>query len=73
MKEHLPNSKNNKLYFDYGTETLDEKYLIYQDMADKIIKEKGHTKNIKFPGTDHSEISWGGRLDIPLIFLLRKE
>lgn len=73
MESHLPDSKNHKLYFDYGTETLDEKYLPFQDKADKVIKAKGHTKNIKFPGTDHSEVSWGARLDIPLTFLLGVE
>ncbi|TXG36644.1 alpha/beta hydrolase [Seonamhaeicola maritimus] len=73
MKLHLPDSKNHKLYFDYGDKTLDEKYLTYQDKADKVIKGKGHINNIKFPGTDHSEISWGARLDIPLTFLLGNE
>ncbi len=70
MKLNLPDSKNNKIYFDYGTETLDKKYLPYQEKADEIIKGKGHTNNIKFPGTDHSENSWNKRLDIPLTFLL---
>ncbi|WP_406682694.1 alpha/beta hydrolase-fold protein [Seonamhaeicola sp. MEBiC1930] len=70
MKLYLPDNKNHKLYFDYGDKTLDKKYLPYQDKADKVIKGKGHTKNMKFPGTDHSEISWGARLDVPLTFLL---
>ena len=70
MEQHLPDNKENKLYFDYGTETLDEKYLPYQEMVTKVINEKGHTLNIEFAGTDHSENSWAARLDVPLTFLL---
>ncbi|WP_248722070.1 alpha/beta hydrolase [Seonamhaeicola sp. ML3] len=70
MKMYLPNSENHKLYFDYGDKTLDEKYLPYQNKADRVIVSKGHAKSIKFTGADHSEVSWGARLDIPLTFLL---
>ncbi|MEC3906769.1 alpha/beta hydrolase-fold protein [Tamlana sp. 2201CG12-4] len=76
MKTHLPDSNTHKMYFDYGTETLDAHYPQYAPKVDEILKEKGYTeanfKNLKFEGTDHSENAWNQRLDIPLMFLLRK-
>jgi enterochelin esterase-like enzyme len=72
LKTNLPDFKTNQLYFDYGTETLDEKYLIYQDKVSDILEEKGFHTNLKFEGADHSENSWNQRLDQPLIFLLEK-
>ncbi len=72
MEENLPEASTHKIYFDYGTETLDALYLPYQETVTKLIANKGHTKNIKFTGTDHSENSWNQRLDIPFTFLLGK-
>lgn len=74
LKKHLPSPKNHKLYFDYGTATLDAMYLTLQPKADKIIKAKGYTSSnwtsLKFEGEDHSEKAWNKRLNIPLFFLL---
>lgn len=74
MKEHLPSSKDHKLYFDYGNKTLDRLYPKYAPRVDEILKEKGYTNsnsmNLFFEGTDHSEKSWNQRFDQPLIFLL---
>ncbi|WP_299556885.1 alpha/beta hydrolase-fold protein [Seonamhaeicola sp.] len=76
MEAHLPSSKTHRLYFDYGTETLDAHYPQYAPRVDAILKAKGYTntnsRNLKFEGTDHSENSWNQRLDIPLTFLLSK-
>ena len=76
MKAKLPSPKNHKLYFDYGTATLDADYAKYQKQADKIIQAKGYTgKNWiskEFPGADHSEKSWNARLYEPLIFFFEK-
>lgn len=69
MKQNLPSSKTHKLYFDYGTKTLDSLYLPYQDTLTHFFKTKG-INNIKFEGADHSENSWNKRLDVPLEFLL---
>ncbi len=63
-------AEHHKIYFDYGTATLDAMYLKYQDKVSKVIGKKGHTINRKFEGADHSENSWNQRLDIPLTFLL---
>lgn len=72
MKQYLPDNKNHKLYFDYGTKTLDSLYLPYQEAVTKVLDEKGHTINKKFEGHAHDEISWAKRLDVPLTFLLKK-
>jgi predicted alpha/beta superfamily hydrolase len=72
MEANLPEAKTHKIYFDYGTETLDALYLPYQETVTELIKKKGHTENRKFAGTDHSENSWNQRLDIPFTFLLGK-
>jgi predicted alpha/beta superfamily hydrolase len=77
MKKHLPSPKNHKIYFDYGTETLDAQYEPYQTEADKIMKKKGYKKDKnwitrKFPGEEHSEKSWRKRVDVPITFFLGK-
>ena len=75
LKNNLPNPKNHKLYFDYGTKTLDAQYEPFQKKVDAIMEEKKFKKNwttIKFNGLDHSEKSWNKRLHIPILFLLGK-
>lgn len=77
LKENLPEPATHKIYFDYGTETLDTLYEKYQIQVDSVMISKGYTnKNwitLKFEGENHSERSWAKRLDIPLVFLLRNE
>lgn len=76
VKNNVPNAKKHKLYFDYGTETLDAHYPQYASTVDSIFLNNGYTasnyKNLKFEGTDHSENSWNKRLNEPLTFLLKK-
>ena len=76
LKQHLPNPKTHKLYFDHGTETLDALYPPFQQQVDEVMKSKGWTsKNWmtrEFKGEDHSERAWRRRLDIPLVFLLSR-
>ena len=76
MKKKLPNPKNHKLYFDYGTETLDADYIKYEYRVDEILKEKGYdstnSKNLKFEGENHSEASWQKRIPIPIEFMFGK-
>jgi enterochelin esterase-like enzyme len=76
MSKKLPDPKTHKLYFDYGDQTLDALYPPLQKKADEVIKSKGYTaKNWMtkfFPGENHSEKAWSKRLDIPLLFLLKK-
>jgi predicted alpha/beta superfamily hydrolase len=76
LRNHLPSPDTHKIYFDYGDATLDALYPPLQKMADEVMKEKGFTsKNWMtkyFPGEEHSENAWRNRLDIPLLFLLKK-
>lgn len=77
LYENLPNPLTHRIYFDYGTKTLDSLYKPYQSMIDETMKVKGYNetnwKTIEFAGDDHSERSWSRRLDIPLLFLLRNK
>lgn len=76
LRNHLPSPKNHKIYFDYGTETLDALYKPFQQQADEIMKRKGFSsKNWitrEFAGENHSENAWKKRLEIPILFLLGK-
>ncbi len=76
LKTHLPTPSNHKIYFDYGSATLDSMYKPYQLKADAIMKQKGYGKTNWvtrfFSGADHSEAAWRKRFDIPVIFLLGK-
>lgn len=74
-KELSPST--HRIYFDYGTKTLDQHYPQYADEVDAVFAAKGfddtNYKNLRFEGAAHDEISWAKRLDIPLIFLLGTE
>ncbi len=76
LKSHLPSPKNHKIYFDYGSATLDAMYKPYQIQADSIMKGAGYTERNwitrEYPGADHSENSWRKRFDVPVVFLLGK-
>ena len=75
LSTHLPDKKTHKIYFDYGTATLDSLYPPLQAKADAVMKKKGWGKKqwitLAFPGADHSEKAWAARLDKPLEFLLK--
>lgn len=76
MAQSLPDPKSHKIYFDLGTETLDRYYPPYQAMADDVMRSKGYDYRNwitnTYVGDAHDEISWRGRLHIPLLFLLGK-
>lgn len=76
LKNHLPDPKTHRIYFDYGDQTLDALYPPLQAKADLIMKGKGYSaKNWitkYYPGDDHSEASWRKRFETPLLFLLGK-
>lgn len=72
----LPDPKTHKIYFDFGTETLDAQYEPYQKQVDQMMIDKGYTKDKnwvtkKFEGAAHDEKSWNNRIHIPLEFLLQ--
>ncbi|MBI3139029.1 MAG: esterase family protein [Sphingobacteriales bacterium] len=74
MEKQLPDPATHKIYFDYGTATLDALYPPLQQKADILMKNRGFTSRNwitrEFPGEDHSEKAWHKRLHIPLTFLL---
>ena len=74
LKGHLPNLEDHKLYFDYGTKTLDSLYEPLQMKMDSLVFSLGYPganyKSLKFEGADHSERAWSERLHIPLEFIL---
>jgi enterochelin esterase-like enzyme len=76
MSANLPDPKNHKIYFDYGTETLDASYLKYAYRVDETLKAKEYnqqnSRNLKFEGENHSEASWQKRIPIPLEFMFGK-
>ncbi len=77
LEENLPEAGTNKIYFDYGTATLDSLYEPYQLQADNIMKAKGYDSNnwltLKFEGDAHTERAWQARMPKPLEFLLGKK
>jgi len=76
LKTHLPSPQNHKIYFDYGSKTLDAMYKPYQLQADSIMQAAGYTEKNwitrEYPGDDHSERSWSKRFSVPVLFLLAK-
>lgn len=76
LQEHLPDPKDHKFYFDFGTKTVDKSYERYQVRADRILSEGGYRQPVnwitrKFEGLMHSETDWRKRVHIPLEFLLK--
>jgi predicted alpha/beta superfamily hydrolase len=76
LSAHLPKANTRKIYFDYGDKDFDSSYQIYQTKVDTVMKQKGWVKKFwrskYFPGAGHNEKSWAKRLEIPLLFLLKK-
>lgn len=75
LMDNLPSPKNHKIYFDYGTQTLDALYLPYQDLVTTALEYKSYDDesmvNLKFDGHEHAEKFWYKRLATPLTFLLK--
>lgn len=74
LEDKLPESGKHKLYFDHGSEGLDQDYAPWQVKVDKLLRQKGYRQDKEFaswsfPGEDHTTKAWAGRLHIPLTFL----
>lgn len=73
LEKHLPNPKEHRIYFDFGTATLDALYEPLQREVDAIMLQKGYNVNNwltkKFEGENHSEMAWQKRLHFPFVFL----
>ncbi|UKJ07061.1 alpha/beta hydrolase [Solitalea lacus] len=75
LNHHLPSNSNHKIYFDYGTKTLDSLYAPYQTAVDKVMREewpKGNWTTIKYVEDEHGELYWQRRFGTPLEYLMGK-
>ncbi len=77
FKDKLPEPATHKIYFDFGTETLDKGYDPYQLKMDAEMEKRGYRNGInwltrKFEGDEHSEKAWRRRVYVPLEFLVGK-
>ena len=75
LADHLPDPASHRLYFDYGTATLDALYEPYQQRMDAVLRQAGYVEGknwvtLKFDGAEHNEKAWRQRASIPLQFLL---
>ena len=73
LNTHLPDPGTHKIYFDFGTETLDQYYEPYQKQIDSIMEANGYNYDNwisrKFEGADHSEKAWNRRMEDVILFL----
>lgn len=75
LSSALPSPGTHRLYFDYGTATLDALYPPYQAKMDAAMRARGYREGRdwvtrRFEGAEHNEPAWKARVDIPLRFLL---
>lgn len=75
LARHLPPPGEHRLYFDFGTRTLDATYAPFQQRMDAGMRALGYREGrdwttLRFEGDEHSEASWRQRVDRPLRFLL---
>lgn len=73
IDSNIDNLDDHKLYFDFGTESLDQYYSQPQKKIDKIFKDNKKTfKTLKFDGHSHEEKYWSLRFESALDFLIAK-
>ena len=74
LDQNLPPPNKHKIYFDFGTATLDALYEPYQIRIDSVMSQHAYEDNLwitkKYEGKDHSENAWKERLATPLEFIL---
>lgn len=77
LKLRISGLQGHKIYFDYGTETLDALYETHQVRIDSLFRAECFPetsfRSLKFEGAAHNEISWAERFHIPALFLLGKK
>ncbi|WOH36321.1 alpha/beta hydrolase-fold protein [Thalassotalea fonticola] len=73
IEKHLPALSTQKIYFDYGDQTLDAMYPKLQTQIDAVFNQQQYPKSqwqsLFFEGENHSEQAWSKRLHIPLEFI----
>ncbi|SHI72746.1 Putative esterase [Hymenobacter daecheongensis DSM 21074] len=74
MDRKLPRRHRPRLYFDYGTTTLDARYEPHQLRVDSLMRAHGydatHWLTRKYEGAAHNEAAWKRRFAVPATFLL---
>ena len=74
LEEALPEAGAHRIWYDFGTETLDAGYEPWQIGVDALMRRRGYTGTdwitVKFTGHDHSERSWQRRMPAVLAWLL---
>ncbi|MBP8950175.1 MAG: alpha/beta hydrolase [Candidatus Promineofilum sp.] len=75
LRDRRPDPASHRLYFDYGTTTIDTLYPPIQAQVDTLLTAAGYTRGDNwltrvFPGAPHNEDAWQARVHIPLRFLL---
>ena len=76
LRDYFPVAGQHRIYFDFGTATLDQYYEVHQLQVDNIMRAKGYVQGRdwvtkKFPGAEHNEQAWQARMDTILQFLLK--
>lgn len=76
MLSHLPDGRDHKLYFDSGTEDIDELYIPYFNRISEMVGQLGYAPDNLltrfFPGQGHQERYWKSRVAEPLLFIFGK-
>lgn len=74
LHQKLPRRRKPRLYFDYGTTTLDARYEPHQLRVDSLLQAHGydtsHRLTRKYVGAAHNETAWKRRFAVPATFLL---
>lgn len=75
LREYLPDPATHRIYFDFGTHTIDALYRPTQQLVDMVMPTRGYERGVnwltlEFPGTRHFETDWGARAHIPIGFML---
>jgi predicted alpha/beta superfamily hydrolase len=71
----LPPAGSHRIYYDFGTTTIDAAYEPYQRRVDALMRAAGYREGVdwmtvKDEGAEHSERAWRARVGVPLVFLL---
>jgi enterochelin esterase-like enzyme len=75
LRDCLPDPATHRIYFDFGTQTLDALYRPTQQLVDTLMGEGGYEPGVnwitrEYPGDGHFETCWAGRVHNPIEFML---
>ena len=74
LGQKLPRHHKPRLYFDYGSATLDARYQPHQLRVDSLLRAQRYDTTVwttrRFPGAAHNEAAWKKRVGPALQFLL---